>query len=269
MIQVRFHESVPDEKLAFVVCVARCRGQWVFCRHRQRATWELPGGHREAGEAVEAAARRELWEETGAQAFTLHPLGFYSVQRDGGEQTFGALYWAEIRQLGPLPPLEIAQIRLTKELPSLWTYPEIMPKLLCRAQQLLREEKIKEYFAAWLAGDGGCLPQVFAADAVYSECYGPVYDGLPQIERWFRDWNGCGTVQAWDIKAFLHQGDRTVVEWYFHCRYRGQEEDFDGVSLITWDADEKIRSLQEFQSKREHFYPYGKGGFDRPQNCFG
>ncbi len=57
MTQVRFYREAPDEKLVFAVIAARCRGQWVFCRHCGRTGWECPGGHREAGETAEAAAR--------------------------------------------------------------------------------------------------------------------------------------------------------------------------------------------------------------------
>jgi len=38
----------------------------VFCKHKDRDTFEFPGGHREKDEKIEETAKRELWEETGA-----------------------------------------------------------------------------------------------------------------------------------------------------------------------------------------------------------
>lgn len=32
---------------------------------------------------------------------------------------------------------------------------------------------------------------------------------------------------------------------------------FDGVTIAGFDADMKIYDLREFQSKAEHYYPYG------------
>ena len=49
--------EIPDSQLVFAVITAKHEGNWLFCRHKDRSTWEIPGGHREAGETVEAAAR--------------------------------------------------------------------------------------------------------------------------------------------------------------------------------------------------------------------
>ena len=50
MTKVNFYDKVNDELLKFAVIFAKTDGKWVFCKHRERNTYEVPGGHREAGE---------------------------------------------------------------------------------------------------------------------------------------------------------------------------------------------------------------------------
>ena len=125
---------MDDPLLKFAVILARCGGKWVFCKHRERTTLEIPGGHREAGESVDQAAERELREETGAKEFTIRPVCVYSVVRDDPPgETFGGLYAAEITSFEELHS-EIEKIVLLDEPPEdNWTYPEIQPALLREA----------------------------------------------------------------------------------------------------------------------------------------
>lgn len=130
---VRFYDEVEDAKLKFAVILARSGGKWVFCRHRERTTLEIPGGHREPGETAEQTARRELREETGAEEFSLRPVCVYSVVRDDAAESFGGLYCAEIVSFGEIHS-EIGEIFLLEEPPEgNWTYPEIQPRLLREA----------------------------------------------------------------------------------------------------------------------------------------
>ena len=136
MTQVRFYDSVPDALLRFAVILSRHDGRWVFCRHRERTTLEAPGGRREPQEAIDETARRELYEETGALAYALRPVCVYSVTAPdhfGGEETFGKLYFADVRAFEAELHSEIEKIVLMDDLPDNWTYPDIQPRLLDEA----------------------------------------------------------------------------------------------------------------------------------------
>ena len=130
--EVRFYEEMEDERLKFAVILARADGKWVFCKHRERTTQEIPGGHREPGEDIETTARRELYEETGAVEFTLRPVCVYAVVRDNlPDESCGMLYTSEIFSFEQELHSEIEKIVLLDEPPTdNWTYPEIQPKLM-------------------------------------------------------------------------------------------------------------------------------------------
>ena len=101
VIEVKFYDTVNDELLKFAVIISQSNGKWVFCKHKERDTYEVPGGHREAGEDIFETAKRELQEETGAIKFEIKPICVYSVTgktrvNDTGKETFGLLCFAEI-----------------------------------------------------------------------------------------------------------------------------------------------------------------------------
>lgn len=121
-------EQIPDEKLAYAVVAPRKNGQWLFCRHQNRTTWEIPGGHREAGESVLDCAQRELYEETGATG-ELEALTIYAVETDSSV-TYGMLYLANVTQEEDIPPhSEMGEKRWASLLPENLTYPLIQPYL--------------------------------------------------------------------------------------------------------------------------------------------
>lgn len=136
MIEVNFYEQVQEDLLKFAVIIAKTDGKWVFCRHKERNTYEFPGGHREPGEAILETARRELQEETGAADFTLTPVCVYSVKgktsvnESEDEESFGMLFTADIRSFEQELHYEIEEILITDTLVENWTYPLIQPRLL-------------------------------------------------------------------------------------------------------------------------------------------
>lgn len=138
MLEVKFYDRIADSKLKFAVIVSKSKGKWVFCKHKQRNTYESPGGHRERDEDILDTAKRELFEETGALDYSIKPICAYSVigknrVSETGEETFGMLYYADIKRFSKDLHSEIEKVVLLGTLPENWTYPEIQPKLLEKA----------------------------------------------------------------------------------------------------------------------------------------
>lgn len=139
MVEVKFYDSVDDRLLKFAVIIAKTNGKWVFCKHRERDTYEVPGGHRENGETILETAKRELREETGAVDFDIKPICVYSVKgktranENIEDETFGMLYFADVFSFGEIHS-EIEKIVITDEPMENWTYPLIQPRLLEEAR---------------------------------------------------------------------------------------------------------------------------------------
>jgi len=138
MVEVKFYDEVDDRLLKFAVIIAKTSNKWVFCKHRERNTYEVPGGHREDGESIVDTAKRELYEETGAIAYTLKRVCVYSVTAPdnfNGKETFGMLYYADIQSFEAELHSEIERIVITDQLLDQWTYPLIQPQLIDEAKR--------------------------------------------------------------------------------------------------------------------------------------
>ena len=111
----------------FVVILSFCGEQLVLSRHKQRITYETQGGHIEPGETPEQAARRELWEESGAAEYDLVPLCDYWAGDEHGWAT-GQVFVADVQRFEALPESEMAEICFFDTLPENLTYPALTPK---------------------------------------------------------------------------------------------------------------------------------------------
>ena len=140
MLEVKFYDNVSDELLKFAVIISKTNGKWVFCKHKERETYEVPGGRREEGESIFETAKRELVEETGAVDFDMKPICVYSVKgktrvnENENDESFGMLYFADIYSLGEINS-EMEKILITDTLVKDWTYPLIQPKLIDEAKR--------------------------------------------------------------------------------------------------------------------------------------
>ena len=145
-MKVNFYENVDDELLKFAVIISKHDGKWVFCKHKERDTYEIPGGHREEGEQISETAKRELYEETGAIEYNISPVCVYSVVGKNrvnhtGEEMYGMLFFADIQKFEEELHSEMECVCFFDELPVEWTYPLIQPVLI--EEYLSREIKKK------------------------------------------------------------------------------------------------------------------------------
>ncbi|HIS76971.1 MAG TPA: NUDIX domain-containing protein [Candidatus Merdivicinus excrementipullorum] len=126
--------SLKQYKYALVL--SEYQGKILLSRHKARSTWETQGGHIEPGEQPLDAAKRELFEESGAVDFTLTPLCDCRAGEEGADGwDNGIAYRAVIRELGPLPESEMAEVRQFDALPENLTYPAIVFSLFQALQK--------------------------------------------------------------------------------------------------------------------------------------
>jgi len=135
MLEVKFYDNIADELLQFAVIISKTDGKWIFCKHKERDTYEVPGGRRELGETIIDTAKRELTEETGAVEFNIESICVYSVKgktrinENDEDESFGMLFAANVFSFEELHS-EIEKILISDTLVENWTYPLIQPKLI-------------------------------------------------------------------------------------------------------------------------------------------
>ncbi len=122
----------------YVVIFARYKNKWLYSKHKERDTWETAGGHIEIGETPLEAAKRELYEETGALKFDITAAFDYSVYSNS-DFSNGQVFFAQIHELGDIPDYEtqMCEVMTFDAIPDKITYEKILPCLYNRIQDWL------------------------------------------------------------------------------------------------------------------------------------
>jgi len=135
---MRVQETGSLSSYRYVVVFARHKGKWAYARAKSRKGFETAGGHIEKGETPLDAAKRELYEETGAKEFEIRPLFDYAVDREH-EYANGQVFFAEIRSFSEMPDFEMEELALLDGIPSVMRFPQILPFLFEKVQSALAE----------------------------------------------------------------------------------------------------------------------------------
>jgi 8-oxo-dGTP diphosphatase len=120
----------------YVVIFARYNNKWIICKKKKSKTWQTAGGHIDKNETPIQAAKRELFEETGAVDFDINPICDYWACDEPHETenigwSNGQVFLANVNKLGNIPKdSEMECIDLFDEFPQNLTYPDITYELL-------------------------------------------------------------------------------------------------------------------------------------------
>jgi 8-oxo-dGTP diphosphatase len=100
-VVLSFEERSFPEEAKHVLVITQFGEDWLLTNHKKRGL-EFPGGKMEQGETLEEAARREVYEETGAVLSKLIRLGEYRVE-DPNETFVKAVFWGIVNHMENKP----------------------------------------------------------------------------------------------------------------------------------------------------------------------
>jgi 8-oxo-dGTP diphosphatase len=98
-VQLSFEADSFSQTAEHVLVICTFFNQWLLTKHKIRG-YEFPGGKREAGETLEEAARREVYEETGAELKSIKFIGEYKVSNNA-ESFVKVIFYGEVDSLQP------------------------------------------------------------------------------------------------------------------------------------------------------------------------
>ena len=236
-LEVKFYDTVADSLLRFAVIISQSNGKWVFCKHKERDTYEVPGGHREPGEDILETAKRELQEETGAIQFDMKPICVYSVTgknrvNDTGEETYGLLCFAEITEFDKELYSEMEKVVLLDELPENWTYPLIQPKLI---EKYLAVERL----------DYAKTQSIAKQTIEYIKKNIRPNQNLREIRELCEEkllGLGADAFWYWNVGAFVFAGDETTVS-VSGKQYVTSDKIIENNDIITIDLSPQVGNI--------------------------
>ena len=112
------------DEIKYVFMIVKYKDKFVLSWHKKSQKWDNVGGHVEKDEKPLAAAKRELYEETGAVDFDIVPVCDFKAYRDDGVfHNNGRTYFVNVRKFTELPDgSEMGKIGFFDEIPENFRY---------------------------------------------------------------------------------------------------------------------------------------------------
>lgn len=101
-------DQTPERHAVSCAFVLAFHGDAIVLTDLHERGWDIPGGHVESGESLEDAARRELFEETGAHVDSLEQIGYMKIELFGERpvgyaypfpNSYMVFYWGKVTKL--------------------------------------------------------------------------------------------------------------------------------------------------------------------------
>ncbi|MEH7304342.1 RNA deprotection pyrophosphohydrolase [Neobacillus drentensis] len=96
-VELSFIQNAFQEEAKHVLVICQMGDEWLLTNHKKRGL-EFPGGKMESGESLEEAARREVYEETGAILDDLKFLAEYKIF-DPIRSFVKTVFWGKVKRL--------------------------------------------------------------------------------------------------------------------------------------------------------------------------
>jgi 8-oxo-dGTP diphosphatase len=96
-VELSFRKNAFQEEAKHVLVICQYGGEWLLTNHKQRGL-EFPGGKMESGETLDEAARREVYEETGAVIAELTFLAEYKIS-DPIRSFVKTVFWGKVKRI--------------------------------------------------------------------------------------------------------------------------------------------------------------------------
>lgn len=123
-------KRLKETDISFCVIIAFYKKSVVLIKKSNLSTFECPCGYKKKNETTLKAAKRVLFEKTGAKDFVIRYKGIYPDISKGEE--YGKYYYADIKSFDRLKGSAADEMRCFNLLPpdELFSYPQINKMLI-------------------------------------------------------------------------------------------------------------------------------------------